>query len=98
VRCNRADNAKRPPAARLIPPQAARRGHVPLRGREGAIACAAVAEEWGRLNVPDPLPVIGGLLAATAKANRLTLATRNTAGLARSGAALFNPWDGSPGS
>jgi toxin FitB len=26
-----------------------------------------VAEEWGRMNVPDPLPVVDGLLAATAK-------------------------------
>src|SRR5438105_6970983 len=36
-----------------------------------------VAEEWGRLNVPDPLPVIDGLLAATAKVHGLILATRN---------------------
>ena len=55
---------------------------------------AAVAEEWGRMNVPRPLPVVDGLLAATAKARGLTLATRNTADLARSGAALFNPWNG----
>jgi predicted nucleic acid-binding protein len=55
---------------------------------------AAVAEQWGRLNVPDPLPVIGGLLAATARAHGLTLATRNAAGLATSGVALVNPWDG----
>jgi hypothetical protein len=26
-----------------------------------------LAEEWGRLDVPDPLPVIDGLLAASAK-------------------------------
>jgi hypothetical protein len=55
---------------------------------------AAVAEEWGRMNVPDPLPVTDGLLAATAKARGLTLVTKNTADLARSGAALLNPWDG----
>lgn len=54
---------------------------------------AAVAEEWGRMNVPGPLPVIDGLLAASAKAHGLTLVTRNTADLARSGAALLNPWD-----
>ena len=45
------------------------------------------------MNVPGPLPVIDGLLAATAKAHGLTLVTRNTADLARSGAALLNPWD-----
>jgi len=31
-----------------------------------------VAEEWGRMNVPDPLPVVDGLLAATAKVAGLT--------------------------
>jgi len=55
---------------------------------------AAVAEEWGRMNVPDPLPVLDGLLAATAKTRGLTLVTKNTADLAGSGAALLNPWDG----
>ena len=55
---------------------------------------AAVAQEWGRMNVPDPLPVVDGLLAATAKAHGLTLVTRNTADLAGSAAALLNPWEG----
>jgi hypothetical protein len=50
------------------------------------------AEEWGRMNVPDPLPVIDGLLAATARAHGWTLVTRNTAGLARSGVALLDPF------
>jgi toxin FitB len=54
---------------------------------------AAVAEEWGRLNVPDPLPVIDGLLAASAKIRGWTLVTRNTVDLARSGVALLNPFD-----
>jgi predicted nucleic acid-binding protein len=52
-----------------------------------------IAEEWGRLNVPDPLPVIDGLLAASAKVRGWTLVTRNTADLLRSGAALLNPFD-----
>jgi toxin FitB len=52
------------------------------------------AEEWGRMNVPDPLPVIDGMLAATAKVRGWTLATRSTADLARSGATLLNPFDG----
>ena len=30
----------------------------------------AIAEEWGRMSVPDPLPVVDGLLAATAKGRR----------------------------
>jgi predicted nucleic acid-binding protein len=52
-----------------------------------------VADEWGRLNVPDPLPVIDGLLAASAKIRGWTLVTRNTADLARSGVLLLNPFD-----
>ena len=42
-----------------------------------------VAEEWGRMNAPDPLPVIDGLLAASAKVAGLTLATRNVSDFAR---------------
>lgn len=57
---------------------------------------AAAAEEWGRLNVPDPLPVIDGLLAASAKIRGWTLVTRNTADVARSGVALLNPFDPPP--
>jgi toxin FitB len=50
------------------------------------------AQEWGRLNVPDALPVIDGLLAASAKVRGWTLVSRNTADLARSGVALANPF------
>jgi hypothetical protein len=32
-----------------------------------------VAERWGRINVPDPLPVVDGLLAATALEHGLVL-------------------------
>lgn len=52
----------------------------------------AIAEEWGRMNAPDPLPVVDGLLAATAKVVGLTLATRNTDDIARSGVSFFNPF------
>jgi toxin FitB len=52
----------------------------------------AIAEEWGRLNVPDPLPVIDGLLAATASVHGLTLVTRNTADFARIGVPFLNPF------
>jgi hypothetical protein len=54
---------------------------------------AAAAEEWGRLSVPDPLPVIDGLLAASAKIRGWTLVTRNTADVVRSGVALLNPFE-----
>ncbi|HEY2728506.1 MAG TPA: PIN domain-containing protein [Polyangia bacterium] len=52
-----------------------------------------VARLWGRLNVPDPLPAVDGLLAATALINDLTLVTRNTRDVARTGARLLNPFD-----
>lgn len=56
----------------------------------------AVAERWGRLCAKaeprSPLPVIDGLLAATALHHNLTLVTRNTKDLEVTGATLFNPW------
>ena len=53
----------------------------------------AVADEWGRLNAVRPLPVIDGLLAATAKVHRMTLVTRNTADMADSGVHILNPFE-----
>ncbi|MDP1666173.1 MAG: type II toxin-antitoxin system VapC family toxin [Methylobacter sp.] len=52
----------------------------------------AIAERWGRLNVPDPLPVIDGLLAATALEQDLILVTRNVRDVERSGVRLLNPF------
>jgi len=51
-----------------------------------------IAEEWGRMNVPDPLPVVDGLLAATAKVAGLTFATRNVADVEGTGVALVDPF------
>lgn len=55
-----------------------------------------IADEWGRLNVPDPLPVIDGLLAATAIVHGLTLATRNVDDVERTAVACVNPFEASP--
>jgi predicted nucleic acid-binding protein len=52
-----------------------------------------VAEAWGRLSVPDPLPLIDGLLAATAIVHGWTLVTRNTDHVARTGVRVLNPFD-----
>lgn len=52
----------------------------------------AIAEEWGRMNVPDPLPVVDGLLAATAKVTGLTVATRNSDDFARTGVSFVDPF------
>lgn len=52
-----------------------------------------VAEEWGRLNVPNPLPTVDGLLAATAKVSHLVLATRNVDDVKTTGVSYVNPFD-----
>lgn len=53
---------------------------------------AQIAETWGRLNVPDPVPVIDGLLAATALVRDWTLVTRNTSDVAGTGVRLLDPF------
>ena len=47
---------------------------------------AMVADRCGRLNVPDPLPAVDGLLAATALVHDLGVVTRNVRDFARRGA------------
>lgn len=54
-----------------------------------------IVEEWGRMNVPDPLPVVDGLLAATARVLGLTLVTRNVADVETTEVELFDPFTGS---
>ena len=54
----------------------------------------AIADEWGRLNaLPQPLPAVDGLMAATAKVHNLVLVTRNVADVARAGVAVVNPFE-----
>jgi toxin FitB len=52
---------------------------------------ARVVDRWGRLNVPDPVPTVDGLLAATALVHDLVLVTRNTRDVERTGARLLDP-------
>jgi predicted nucleic acid-binding protein len=51
-----------------------------------------VAQTWGRLNGPYPLPVIDSLLATTALVHGLTLVTRNARDVENTGVAVLNPW------
>ncbi len=51
-----------------------------------------VAEAWGRMNVPDPVPAVDGLIAATAIVHGLTVVTRNESDFARTGAMVLNPF------
>jgi hypothetical protein len=52
----------------------------------------AVSDQWGRLSAIRPIPVIDGLLAATALVNGLTLVTRNDRDVAGLGAVVLNPF------
>lgn len=52
----------------------------------------SVAEVWGRLGVPDPVPVVDGLLAATAAVHNLTLVTRHVADVEETGVSFVNPF------
>lgn len=54
---------------------------------------ATIATLWGRLNVPDPLPAVDGLIAATALTYDLTLVTRNVRDFKRTGASTLNPFN-----
>ena len=54
---------------------------------------AAVADRWGRLGIPDPLPDIDGLLAATALVHGMTVVTRNVHHIAPTGAPCLNPFE-----
>jgi predicted nucleic acid-binding protein len=53
----------------------------------------AVADQWGRMSAVRPIPVIDGLLAATAVINRLTLVTRNDRQITGLGATILNPFE-----
>lgn len=59
----------------------------------------AVALAWGGLGTEGlragrPLPVIDGLLLATAAVNGLTFVTRNEHDCAERGVPILNPWSG----
>jgi len=51
------------------------------------------AEIWGRLSSKRTLPLADGLLAATALAHDLTLVTRNTRDIQRTGVRYLNPFE-----
>jgi predicted nucleic acid-binding protein len=51
-----------------------------------------ISETWGQLNAIRPLPVIDGLLAATALVRGMTFVTRDTRDIAGTGVRTINPW------
>lgn len=52
---------------------------------------ARVADRWGCLNVPDPIPTVDGLLVATALVHDLVMVTRNVRDVERTGVRLWDP-------
>jgi predicted nucleic acid-binding protein len=53
-----------------------------------------VADRWGVIIelATTPIPVIDGLLVATAFEHNLTFVTRNTTDVSGTGVPMFNPW------
>jgi toxin FitB len=51
-----------------------------------------IANVWGELNDPDPLPIIDAYIAATAIVHDMVLVTRNVKDFQRTGARLLNPF------
>jgi predicted nucleic acid-binding protein len=51
-----------------------------------------VADQWGRLGVRQPLPLLDALLAATALVHDQTLVTRNVGDIAHTGVQWINPF------
>lgn len=52
-----------------------------------------IAERWGLLSAQSKgMPVVDGLLAATALHHNLTFVTRNTSDVKLAGLGVFNPW------
>ena len=56
-----------------------------------------IAARWGRMTgeaeqAGHPIPVLDGLLAATALVAGMTLVTRNTPHMVHTGAMVFDPW------
>lgn len=61
--------------------------HGRILSVDSRVAVAAAA-----LQVPDPMPELDALIAATAIVNDLVLVTRNERDMARTGVRILNPW------
>ncbi len=71
--------------------------HAQFEGRILPIS-EDIADRWGTLTgqvylKKKLIPVIDGLIAATAIQHNLTLVTRNTKDVEETGVVLFNPWE-----
>ena len=53
---------------------------------------AQVADTWGRISASRPVPVVDGLLAATAVVHNITLVTRNVSDVDGLGVRVLDPF------
>ena len=51
-----------------------------------------VADQWGRLGLRQPVPILDALLAATALVHDLTVVSRDEVGFRNTGVAVLNPF------
>jgi predicted nucleic acid-binding protein len=51
-----------------------------------------VADQWGRLGLQQPVPILDGFLAATALVHGLTVISRDEEGFRHTGAPVINPF------
>lgn len=65
---------------------------LPAFGSRVLAVDAPAAIEYARMQAPDPSPGMNAFIAATAIVHGLTLVTRNTKDMERSGARLLDPW------
>ena len=56
----------------------------------------AVADQWGRLGLQQPVPVLDALLAATALVHGLTMVSRDEEGFRNTGVQVINPFSKAP--
>ncbi len=74
------------------------RDDLPKRFKGRALSVGAdVAQEWGRISGEaeirgETLPILDALIGASALVHDLTVVTRNTADIKRTGAKVLNPW------
>jgi predicted nucleic acid-binding protein len=51
-----------------------------------------VADQWGRLGLQKPVPVLDAFLAATARVHNLTIVSRDEEGFRNTGVRVINPF------
>jgi toxin FitB len=90
--------ASLPPGPRSSALESWLNSDLPIRFAARILAVdAEIADRWGRLSAHTssarkPLPVVDGLLAATALHHNLVLVTRNITDIETTGVSSFNPW------